>query len=202
MVGGGIQSAERVRGKLLFFHCVTALLCRRRGWLGAALRLPSRCGPTLLCPRPEGAIRTGAPRRSRDAAPPSPQRGSRVRYPRASERFATRGTGRLKAPLPKCGGMTRCDRLAGMATQVVSVRCKPEGGGEIRPAGAWSHHAEACGHRAARPAGGDAGPDRALHAREGNSEGPHAGLCPAAGGIAREGGSEGCARCAARATWL
>jgi hypothetical protein len=74
------------------------------------------------------------------------------------------------------------------------------GGGPIRPAGDGSHRAEACGPRAARPAGGDAGPDRASHAREGNSEGPHAGLCPAAGGIARGGGSEGCARCAARAT--
>ena len=52
-----------------------------------------------------------------------------------------------------------------------------EGGGEIRPAGGRSRGAGACGPRAARPAGGDAGPDRASHAREGNSEGPHAGLC-------------------------
>ena len=52
-----------------------------------------------------------------------------------------------------------------------------EGGGEIRPAGGRSHGAGARGSRAARPAGGDAGPDRASHARKGNSEGPHAGLC-------------------------
>jgi hypothetical protein len=54
---------------------------------------------------------------------------------------------------------------------------RSEGGGEIRPAGEKSHGAEACGSRAARPAGGDAGPDRASHAREGNSDGPDASLC-------------------------
>jgi hypothetical protein len=62
------------------------------------LRLPSRCGRTLLRPRPEGAIRIGAPRRSHRAAPPSPQRGSRVRSPRAPERSATHGTGGLNPP--------------------------------------------------------------------------------------------------------
>jgi len=51
-----------------------------------------------------------------------------------------------------------------------------------------------------------AGPERAsrggvsLARFQSNSEGPCRGTSPAQGGIAREGGSEGCARCAARAT--
>jgi hypothetical protein len=51
------------------------------------------------------------------------------------------------------------------------------GGGEIRPAGDRSHSGGACGNRAARPAGGNAGRARARSARARNSEGPHAGLC-------------------------
>jgi hypothetical protein len=149
--------------------------CRRRGWLGAALRLPSRGGRTLLRPRPESAIRVGAPRHSHGPAPPSPQRGSRVRCPRAPERFATHGTGGLNAPRSRCGAAHRAEDSAerndscwNLARGWVVV---------TRPAGDRSHGAEACGDRSARPAGGDAGPDRASHAREGNSEGPHAGLC-------------------------
>jgi hypothetical protein len=160
---------------------------------------PAHCARTLLHPRPEGAIRVGAPRRSRDAAPPSPQRGSRVRYPRASEGFATRGTGDSNPhPLARSteatAKVTLCHNLSRVSLE------SGEGGGQIRPAGDMSHSAGACGTRAARPVGGDAGPERASHARKGNSEGPLAGLCPAAGGIARDGESEGCARCAARAT--
>src|SRR5664280_2623817 len=62
---------------------------------------------------------------------------------------------------------------------------------------AKANSAGACGSRAARPAGGNAGPDRALHAREGNGEAPLAAL---ACSVARAGASEGGARCAARAT--
>ena len=93
-----VTDETRPSGRLLVFHCVRLLFCRCRGGLCAALCLPSRCGRTLLRPRPESAIRAGAPRRSHEAAPPSPQRGSRVRYPRAPERSATRGTGGFNPP--------------------------------------------------------------------------------------------------------
>ena len=64
-----------------------------------------------------------------------------------------------------------------MAKRLVQLNGEGEGGGELRPAGEKSHGAFACGPRAASPAGGDAGPDRGRLAREGNSEGPHAGVC-------------------------
>jgi hypothetical protein len=60
---------------------------------------------------------------------------------------------------------------------LMTVSLESGGGGEIRPAGGRSHRAGPCGHRAVRPAGGDAGPDRTRHVREGNSEAPYTGLC-------------------------
>ena len=62
---------------------------------------------------------------------------------------------------------------------------------EIRPAGGQSHDAGACGYRAYRSLRGDVG------GRRPNHEGPRGERhCS----VARAGGSEGCARCAARAT--
>jgi hypothetical protein len=95
------------------------------------------CACKLLARDRTGAIRTGAPRRSQAAAPPSPQHGSRVRYPRAAERSSTRGTGPLNTPHPE--------------TLIRPIRQDlgdGEGGGENRPAGRLSHLACACGYRA------------------------------------------------------
>jgi hypothetical protein len=112
------------------------------------LRLPSRCGRTLHRPRPEGATRIGAPRRSHKAAPPSPRRGSRVRCPRASERSATRGTGGLKAPLPhamaQCLGGGYSTRQAGASGHVSRDRGDP-----TREPGRGVGDAVLCGHRGA-----------------------------------------------------
>jgi hypothetical protein len=83
------------------FTACTAFVLPVPRWPGAALRLPSRCGRTLLRPRPESAIRIGAPRRSHTTAPPSPRHGSCVRDPRAPEELATRGTGGLNTLLPE-----------------------------------------------------------------------------------------------------
>jgi hypothetical protein len=115
-------------GHLLF----TAWLCLPvpRVAYRAALRFPSRCGRTLLRPRPESAIRVVAPRRSQDAAPPSPQRGSRVRCPRAPERLATRGTGGGKAPLPKYSGKGRTGVSAGIARRRGQPHRVGVGGGD------------------------------------------------------------------------
>ena len=168
------------------------MFCRCRGGRCAALRLPSRCGRTLLRPRPRSAPRRRVPRCSLRYAP-----GQRLPTP-----MSTRGPRGLRSDRPPAVPAVLTPHPKTLPTPLKQGGGGREGGGEIRPAGRRSHHAGASGHRAARPAGGDAGPDRASHAREGNSEGPHAGLCPAAGGIVREGGSEGWARSPARVTWL
>jgi len=108
-----------------------------------------------------------------------------ARTARTPQILALCGRGAFNPPVPRVANLSGARGTFGAA--------------QLLLAGARSHAAGTCGHRAARPAGGNAGPDRALHAREGNSEGPHAGLCPAAGGIARAGGSEGWARRPARA---
>jgi hypothetical protein len=112
--------------------------------------------------------------RSRVTDTPAPIRTLGPRGLRSDHRF-TRGAEGRPPPATTRGACT--SRNAGKAkdlSQAVRVRgC----GGEIRPAGHRSDCAGACGSRAARPAGGDAGPDRGSCVREGNSEGPHAGLC-------------------------
>jgi hypothetical protein len=133
--------AKRVRGQFFLSRFVRGLFCRCRGWLGAALRLPSRCGRTLLRLRPESAIRVVAPRRSHEAAPPSPQRGSRVRRPRAPERLATRGTGGFEPPSQSAlgparkaeGAASRHGLWVGFANGRVVVRTAPRAVGAMAP---------------------------------------------------------------------
>ena len=117
-------------------------------WLAAGLCAPAHRACRLLRPRPEGAIRAGAPRRSQGAAPPSPQHGSRVRCPRAPERSATRGTGAWEAPLPNRahffrGGERESARRVGRP----SLR-RPRGPQRADPG--WGiGDAVVCGHRGA-----------------------------------------------------
>jgi hypothetical protein len=187
-------------GRLFPFHCVRLGFARRVSGLSALARPRSRRAetpPAATRQRVRGRGPLGVRKRT---ASPTPQPRSARRVPAASGEMAAHPSGGWNTPHPQgrcspCKAVSQSCRHGG--SRSVAMR---EGGGEIRPAGEKSHGAGACGSRAARPAGGNAGPDRASHAREGNSEGPHAGLRPAAGGIAREGGSEGCARCAARAT--
>jgi len=119
-------------------------------WLAAGLCAPAHRACRLLRPRPEGAIRAGAPRRSQGAAPPSPQHGSRVRCPRAPERSATRGTGAWEAPLPNRahffrGGERESARRVGRP----SLR-RPRGPQRADP-GRGVGDAAFCGHRGAPP---------------------------------------------------
>jgi len=66
----------------------------------------------LLCPRPDRAIRAGAPRGPHEAAAATPRRGSPVRNPRAQERMATRGTGGMDDPTsPRLEALLQAERL-------------------------------------------------------------------------------------------
>jgi hypothetical protein len=115
-------------------------------------------------------VRMGPHRRFPNAARASGARGLRRNWPPAApaelkptSRDAVRSADGARI-LTRASGTCRCTGNRG-------------GGGEIRPAGDRSHSDGACGHRAARPAGGNAGRARARSARARNSEGPHAGLC-------------------------
>ena len=104
---------------------------------------------------------------------PDPHAGS----PQPAERWPLAPAGQMDAPHPQISKSAHDGTVHSWQHGWSGSAAKREGGGELRPAGGRSHGAGARGHRAAKPAGGDAGPDRASHAEEGNSEGPHAGLC-------------------------
>ena len=141
------------------------------------LLAPARCAPRLPQPRPSSSSRAGAPRCSHEAASPTPRRSPRAGSPRSRETWPLAPAWRIEYHHPQNQGDSVVRLRPGFQRDLLQVLCEREGGSEIRPAGDTSHCAEACGHRAARPAGGDADPDRAFHARKGNSEGPHVGLC-------------------------
>ena len=175
----------------LYCQCFSATLRPARSWsLREAFFLPGRCAAArrLLAPA-RGAPRLLRLRPSRDVSRRGPSlfvRRHASDTPPRDARSVTRSRrrhgrwhppGGLKAPLPESGGPNPHSHLPVLARPLKQAPGEREGDGEDRPAGDRSHCAEACGPRAARMAGGNAGPDRASHAREGNSEGPHAGLC-------------------------
>ncbi len=147
------------------------------------------CGPgrprararMLLGPRPDRAIRAGAPRGPHEAAAATPQRGSPVRDPRAQEPMATRGTGAMDdPPAPESEALLEAGRLGD--GEEVPHDCNWVRGWVAKPAQrAQADGAGACGSRAARAAGGNADPERS----EGDSEAPPA--APACS-VARAGG--------------
>jgi hypothetical protein len=188
----------RVAGPF-FCHCVTVFVLP--GGCATPPRLLSRhrrdrCAPRLLRLRPGSASRAGVPSVSARRRVTDTPASNRAPGPRSLRRDGrSHPPGGLNTPHPQSGGTNPTGRFPGLAKRFVQLHGKREGGGEIRPAGEKSYGAEACGHQAARPASGNAGPDRASLPREGNSEVPHASLCllgrtrrrvpPAAGCAAR-----------------
>ena len=141
-----------------------------------------RRGPSLF--HASAALRRG--HRHPGAARPSGTRGRR-------SELATRGTGGLDDPPTHASEALRQDETPDISESHLWGLYLAGGGRLDPPSGRRPHFAGACGPRAARAAGGDAGPERS----EGNSEGPPADL---ACSVARVGESEGGARCAARVT--
>jgi len=136
-------------------------------WLAAGLCAPAHRACGLLRPRPRSAPRRRDPRCFLRCAS-----GQRLPAP-----MRTRGARGLRRDRPPAAPAISALRPRTLATRLTQDRGEREGSGEARPVGGRSHRAGACGSRAARPAGGYAGPDRLSCAREGNSEGSHAGLC-------------------------
>jgi hypothetical protein len=131
-------------------------LCRCGGWLGAALRLPSRCGRTLLCPRPRSAFGAGAPRCPQETASPTPQ-------PRCAR------------PVPATsGGMAAGTRRADCSPQRERIRFL--GGGSNPPVPRVADLSGARGHPACASASGDAGPERSVGNSEGHGAEAHCGV--------------------------
>ncbi len=127
--------------------------------------------------------------------PASPGGDARAGAPRPPEPWPLHPRGGWNALRPPLGGRTEIKSPA--EAEGHRQRFRQGEGGDKSAQRAKADWAGACGSRAARAAGGNAGPDRAVHAREGNGEAPPADL---ACSVARAGGSEGGARCAARAT--
>ena len=198
----GFSFAKRVRGQTTLFHCVRLFFAPRVFFCQAGARplvaysSHPASGGGLAALRdsldrdPEARPVPGPLGVSRLAGSPTPRPGPRAGSPRSREtwplaparRFET-PTLRLETLKPGSGGS-----VAGPLERFNRQRGD---GGEIRPAGDKSHGAEACGHRVCRSLCGDVG------GRRPNHEGPRGERHPS---VAREGGSEGCARCAARAT--
>jgi len=188
--------APRVAGAVLFFHSVGIFFAKRVRGCSSLARPRSLRSETPSTATQQRSPGRGPSVSARGRVPDTPF-WSASWVPAFSGEMAA-GTRQAIEP-PTLRLETLKPKPSVRCRELLSVLFENGGGGEIRPAGGRSHRAGACGSRAARPAGGYAGPDRLSCAREGNSEGSHAGLCPAAGGIARGGGSEGWARCPARA---
>jgi hypothetical protein len=165
--------------------------------------------PLVACSPPLAALRDSLDRDPAARPDPGPlgvRKRRRHRHPVPVRALGPRGLGRhgrwhppggLNTPLTESVWADPHGHAPALASRLRQVRGAREGGGEIRPAGGRSHGAGACGHRAARPVGGNAGPTERLMRGRGTARVRTPGC---ACSVARNGGSEGCARRAARAT--
>ena len=152
-----------------------------------------------------GPLAVPLPRMKRSArsGPARPHRGSPARCPRPAEESSLHPRGGVEDPPPTTRkgsageSPTRTNEdqenqprgPAGLPSRGRVGANRPGGRGDMAPERAGTERPERRVETLA--------PTERFYAREGNSEGPHADL---ASSVARGGGSEGRARCAARAT--